>query len=93
MSENTVPLSGSPLLCPYCQSPIAAVASGSADLTCHECGGSFHLARAPLPSTVDEVSILGRFQLLECIGQTDVKPVNPAPQTDAKPQADPKPQR
>jgi WD40 repeat protein/tRNA A-37 threonylcarbamoyl transferase component Bud32 len=58
------------LYCPRCKSPIAAADSTLLpDVHCPECGGSFRLAGPAILSTAQEVGKLGRFQLLEAIGQ------------------------
>jgi WD40 repeat protein len=69
MSESTCPDGATALRCPYCNSPNAAHAAANADAYCNECGGSFRVAAPPAPATADEVRTLGRFQLLECVGQ------------------------
>src|SRR5437764_531084 len=56
------------LRCPYCNSPAAVDATAAGAVHCPECGGSFRVAGPSSVATVEEVRLLGRFQLLGRIG-------------------------
>jgi eukaryotic-like serine/threonine-protein kinase len=65
----TAPLETKPegdFRCPYCNIPVTGTLTD--EIRCQECGGSFCLAPAPR-DTVAEVQTLGRFRLLESVGQ------------------------
>jgi WD40 repeat protein/serine/threonine protein kinase len=57
------------LCCPHCHQPIPFDERASQQLICHECGSSIRVENYQPVSTIQEVRILGRFQLLECAGQ------------------------
>jgi serine/threonine protein kinase len=57
------------LCCPHCHQPIPFDAQTSNQLECHECGSSFRVENYNPVSTIAEVRLLGRFQLLERVGQ------------------------
>ena len=58
------------LICPSCQHTCRNRQSSRADsVHCENCGNSFRLERAWLGSTIDEIRIVGRFQLLDRVGQ------------------------
>src|SRR5437660_12186388 len=73
MSESTGETSSAGLLCPHCKSRIAVQVTLPGDVDCHvdcqECGGSFRVPAAGSIATVEEARTLGRFQLLERVGQ------------------------
>jgi WD40 repeat protein/serine/threonine protein kinase len=62
---------GAPLpACPHCHNPLPfAFGAGQEEVICPGCGGSFRVAGYPQASTIAEVHSLGRFQLLERVGQ------------------------
>jgi WD40 repeat protein/serine/threonine protein kinase len=58
------------VICPFCNSPTTAKdANAKAELSCRECGGSFRVGSSSAVTTLDEIRTLGRFQLMECVGQ------------------------
>jgi WD40 repeat protein/tRNA A-37 threonylcarbamoyl transferase component Bud32 len=57
------------VLCPHCHCRIPVDVAVSADVQCQECGSSFRVAAPSGRSTAEAVKTLGRFQLLECVGQ------------------------
>ena len=69
MSDSTRREGTTELRCPFCNNPVTAHAQVKSNLQCHECGGSFRVATPYSATTLDEVRILGRFHLLECVGQ------------------------
>src|SRR5262245_33245762 len=73
MSESTSEAWSAGLRCPHCKSRIAVQRTLPADVDCRvdcqECGGSFRVPAAGSVATVKEVRTLGRFQLLERVGQ------------------------
>src|SRR5215831_11608691 len=56
------------VFCPHCHCRIAVDAAVSAAVHCQECGSSFRVAPADR-STAEAVRTLGRFLLLDRIGQ------------------------
>ncbi len=69
MSESTCWRGTSPLRCPYCNGPLVASVPDIGEMRCPECHGTFRLAGRTAASTLVEVRSLGRFLLLECVGQ------------------------
>jgi WD40 repeat protein/tRNA A-37 threonylcarbamoyl transferase component Bud32 len=57
------------LICPSCQHTVATGELQSGSVRCDHCGNSFRLERVSLGSTLDEIRIVGRFQLLDRVGQ------------------------
>jgi eukaryotic-like serine/threonine-protein kinase len=57
------------LCCPNCHHPIPFDGLGSHQLLCDECGSSIRVESYQPISTIEEVRLLGRFQLLECVGR------------------------
>jgi WD40 repeat protein/serine/threonine protein kinase len=57
------------LCCPQCHHPVPFDNQDSPQLLCHECGSSFRVESFQPISTMQEVRLLGRFQLLECVGR------------------------
>ena len=57
------------LICPSCQHAVAAGPPDSGSIHCNNCGNSFRLERVVPGSTIDEIRVVGRFQLLDRVGQ------------------------
>ena len=57
------------LICPSCHHTIATGEVPSGSVHCEKCGNSFRLERVRHDSTLDEIRIIGRFQLLDRAGQ------------------------
>jgi eukaryotic-like serine/threonine-protein kinase len=57
------------LICPSCQHTVASSGLHSGSVHCDNCGNSFRLERVVLGSTIDEIRVVGRFQLLDRVGQ------------------------
>jgi WD40 repeat protein len=57
------------LWCPNCHQPIPFDEQASHQLVCHQCGSSFRVENNQPVSTIEAVRLLGRFQLLDCVGQ------------------------
>jgi WD40 repeat protein len=57
------------LCCPHCAQPVSGAEGGPGAKVCKECGGSFRVEDDHLQSTAEQVRRLGRFELLECVGQ------------------------
>jgi eukaryotic-like serine/threonine-protein kinase len=57
------------LICPSCQHTVVTSELQSGSVHCDNCGNSFRLERVLLDSTIDEIRIVGRFQLLDRVGQ------------------------
>jgi WD40 repeat protein/serine/threonine protein kinase len=56
--------------CPNCHNPVTIADIHSPEARCKECGSSFCVAiQDKEASTVDEIRLLGRFELLERVGQ------------------------
>jgi hypothetical protein len=54
--------------CPQCHHPVIPVAADPV-MSCPECGGSFRIAEGGLPGPNAGARRLGKFQLLDCVGQ------------------------
>ncbi len=57
------------LICPCCRHSVSTIDEHGGGVRCEKCGNSFRLARMRQPSALDEIRVLGRFQLLERVGQ------------------------
>src|SRR5437764_456142 len=57
------------LRCPHCHNPLPFPSDASHSLLCPMCGSSFRVERVEASSTVADIRALGRFQLLERVGQ------------------------
>ncbi len=57
------------LICPSCQHELPAGLLASDGIHCQKCGNSFRLERDSALSTVAEIRVIGRFQLLDRVGQ------------------------
>ncbi len=57
------------LICPCCHHSVLTVDEQGSGIHCDKCGNSFRLARMRHRSAIDEIHVLGRFQLLERVGQ------------------------
>jgi hypothetical protein len=55
--------------CPQCHNPIRLGEARGDEVLCPGCGGSFRLRDARLTDTTSPSKPLGRFQLLERVGQ------------------------
>jgi WD40 repeat protein len=55
--------------CPHCFHSIAQSAAGVGELLCPACGSSFRIENPQLTSTLAQVQLAGKFQLLERVGQ------------------------
>src|SRR5262249_17179788 len=63
------PRSGCTLRCPHCQNPIHLSDTPGEEVLCPGCGGSFRVREARVTETAGGSRPLGRFQLLERVGQ------------------------
>src|SRR5262249_46369322 len=66
---GTSPRTTSTLRCPHCQNPIHLSDAPGAEVLCPGCGGSFRVRDARFTGTASASRPLGRFQLLERVGQ------------------------
>jgi len=57
------------LICPSCHHSIATGEIKSGSVHCEKCGNSFRLEKVRQESTIDEIRVIGRFQLLDRVGQ------------------------
>ncbi len=57
------------LICPCCYHSVSTVDEHGSGVRCEKCGNSFRLARMRQHSALDEIRVIGRFQLLERVGQ------------------------
>jgi eukaryotic-like serine/threonine-protein kinase len=55
--------------CPHCRNSISLASSGPKEIHCGGCGSSFRVEDFGQCTTVDEIRVLGRFQLLDQVGQ------------------------
>jgi WD40 repeat protein/tRNA A-37 threonylcarbamoyl transferase component Bud32 len=55
--------------CPHCRNSISLASAGAKEIHCGGCGSSFRLENFGQCTTVDEIRVLGRFQLLDQVGQ------------------------
>src|SRR5262245_6351447 len=60
---------GCTLRCPHCQNPIHLADAPGTEVLCPGCGGSFRVREARFTDTASVSRPLGRFQLLERVGQ------------------------
>ena len=65
---STEPDSGV-LICPFCRERFATGERESGSIHCEKCGNSFRLEQFRPGPTESEIRVLGRFQLLERVGQ------------------------
>ncbi|MBI1917586.1 MAG: hypothetical protein HYS12_23060 [Planctomycetes bacterium] len=63
------PRSGNTLRCPHCQNPIHLSDAPGEEVLCPGCGGSFRVCDERYTDTTSLSRPLGRFQLLERVGQ------------------------
>ena len=57
------------LICPSCHHTLGALALPRGSVHCEKCGASFRVERVSQASTIDEIRVIGRFQLLDRVGQ------------------------
>jgi WD40 repeat protein/tRNA A-37 threonylcarbamoyl transferase component Bud32 len=69
LEAETSPQTADRLICPSCHHMFSAVEVPSGSVYCEKCGNSFRLEKTRHFSTVDEIRLLGRFQLLDRVGQ------------------------
>ncbi|MCI0460436.1 MAG: protein kinase, partial [Gemmataceae bacterium] len=55
--------------CPHCHNPLELAQDGSEEVLCPGCGSSFRLRDARLTTTTSSTRALGKFQLLQRVGQ------------------------
>jgi eukaryotic-like serine/threonine-protein kinase len=55
--------------CPHCHQPMPFDSQAGHQFLCNQCGSSFRVENFQPASTMAEIRLLGRFQLLECVGQ------------------------
>jgi eukaryotic-like serine/threonine-protein kinase len=55
--------------CPHCRDSIPLASSGAKEIHCGGCGSSFRVEDFGQCTTIDEIRVLGRFQLLNQVGQ------------------------
>jgi serine/threonine protein kinase len=65
---RTDPIVPDRLICPSCHHTVPTV-DEQGGVRCENCGNSFRLARVRPASALDEIRVIGRFQLLERVGQ------------------------
>jgi WD40 repeat protein/membrane protease YdiL (CAAX protease family) len=68
VSQATPKQSQAVLCCPTCHHPIRLGTDAAGSVACPECGSSFRLQTLGQGTTVEEIRLLGRFQLLERVG-------------------------
>src|SRR5262249_6098864 len=66
---DTMPRKGHTLRCPHCQNPIHLSDAPGEEILCPGCGGSFRVRDERYTDTTSLSRPLGRFQLLERVGQ------------------------
>ncbi len=66
---RTAPWTPDRLICPSCHHTIATGDGPSGSVHCEKCGNSFRLERMRPDATLDEIRVIGRFQLLDRAGQ------------------------
>src|SRR5215469_13940362 len=64
-----LPRQGPTLRCPHCHNPIQLADELGEEVLCPGCGGSFRVCDARFTDTASATRPLGRFQLLERVGQ------------------------
>jgi len=69
MSETTWSREVDGQRCPFCNSPLVAALAPAETVYCLECGASFRIAAPTVETTVEQVQTLGRFRLLDRVGQ------------------------
>jgi WD40 repeat protein/tRNA A-37 threonylcarbamoyl transferase component Bud32 len=57
------------LRCPFCHNPLHLADGLKDEVLCPACGGSFRIQDTTRTTTTAEMRQLGKFQLLECVGQ------------------------
>ncbi len=57
------------LICPSCHHTLDAEALPRGSVHCEKCGASFRVERVSQASTIDQIRVIGRFQLLDRVGQ------------------------
>lgn len=57
------------LICPCCHHSVSTIDERGGGVHCAKCGNSFRLAPMRNRSAIDEIRVVGRFQLLERVGQ------------------------
>jgi WD40 repeat protein/tRNA A-37 threonylcarbamoyl transferase component Bud32 len=67
--EILASVSGSLVACPHCRQPVAMAGQFSEGVVCPGCGSSFRVEGMRPGFTLDQVQALGKFQLLERVGQ------------------------
>lgn len=68
-SGRTERISPDRLICPCCYHSVSTVDEHGGGVRCEKCGNSFRLAPMRQHSALDEIRVIGRFQLLERVGQ------------------------
>jgi WD40 repeat protein/tRNA A-37 threonylcarbamoyl transferase component Bud32 len=70
LQSETAPLASDRLICPSCHHTLdTSNLDQSYGVHCEKCGGSFRLERLAGSATIDEIRLIGRFQLLDRVGQ------------------------
>jgi eukaryotic-like serine/threonine-protein kinase len=57
------------LICPSCHHTLESGDFETNSVHCEKCGGSFRLEKLVQESTIDAIRVIGRFQLLDAVGQ------------------------
>ena len=57
------------LICPACHHILETGELENTSVHCEKCGGSFRLEKLAQASTIDAIRVIGRFQLLDPVGQ------------------------
>jgi eukaryotic-like serine/threonine-protein kinase len=68
LEAETSPQTPDRLICPSCHHTFASGAYPSGSIYCEKCGNSFRVERAGRGSAIDEIRLIGRFQLLDRVG-------------------------
>jgi len=66
---ETEPPLGAGLTCPCRQQSLATADALSGSVHCDKCGNSFRLEQMRQDATIDEIRVIGRFQLLDRVGK------------------------
>jgi WD40 repeat protein len=68
-SETVGPASRPAVRCPHCHHPLQFADGGADDVRCPACGSAFHIQDTPRTAAAAPARRLGKFQLLEPVGQ------------------------
>ena len=57
------------LICPFCHQQFDTRSEEKSGIHCEKCGNSFRVERLRPGPAINEIRVIGRFQLLERVGQ------------------------